>query len=458
MGDNKTIKPLLSTFLHTIRQFGNLAAHELEEADNLTIEKVLPCLISLYEVADWYCTQYNPTRDDDVEEAQAVIFTESETAWKHLKKAKEKLNVTLDIVFNEDKQAAQTKELLAMLDMGQRYSQEWPDTQPHIFLFDRNNPDIIKEVTDTQKGYKKWGNNFFSFVLPIPDHRRSYDEKDICIEFYYTDDEICRKTSKEKRLFLTTEFDENGRLQRDKNIRLGDEHWIKIITEAKNAQIIDSGVRKGNKRGEFALSRATFAHNVYEDVQNFNNFDFRAFKKIFDVIETILQSLPKPEPIEHQEAETIIIEPISRPEGMRSGKVIQWKIVLAISAVILAISTSFAVWYHVDRTRPTIMQTEVGIRKVVLKDASGTPVSLVKGAYPLKPGQKVTIMVDTGNLPGDDLKITYLAYRGQIGLDATYIAPNAPRSRDIVTIRVVENNTGEIIYQEYIKITITDKE
>lgn len=136
------------------------------------------------------------------------------------------------------------------------------------------------------------------------------------------------------------------------------------------------------------------------------------------------------------------------------------KMFLIICLVVIIVSSfSFTVWHYVYRTSPTsTIPPEIGIREVVLKDTSGTPVSLVKGAYSLDPGQKVTITVDIRNLPGDDLKITYLATRGQIGADATYIAPNAPGSRDIVTIRVVENNTKQIIYQEYIRITITDKE
>lgn len=43
-------------------------------------------------------------------------------------------------------------------------------------------------LQDGSSSFKDWGNNIFSFVLPVPKHRRSTPE--ICIEHYYTDEEI----------------------------------------------------------------------------------------------------------------------------------------------------------------------------------------------------------------------------------------------------------------------------
>ena len=61
-----------------------------------------------------------------------------------------------------------------------------------------------KDVCDAERTYKDWGNNSYSFVLPIPDHRQSL--KGVCIELYYTDDDLMGYYVDGRRLYLAWEF------------------------------------------------------------------------------------------------------------------------------------------------------------------------------------------------------------------------------------------------------------
>jgi len=54
--------------------------------------------------------------------------------------------------------------------------------RPHIFMFDRDNPQLIKDVKGNDD-FTPWKNNVYSLLIPIPKHRE--DMKEICIEFYY---------------------------------------------------------------------------------------------------------------------------------------------------------------------------------------------------------------------------------------------------------------------------------
>ena len=149
--------------------------------------------------------------------------------------------------------------------------------QPVICIFDRDKPNIIKEVHDENTGFKDWGNGVYSFAIPVPSNR----EGNISIEHYYTDNEIKRTDSKDRRLYLFNEFHqrsgrhkENGEL----SIRKTDSDQLKII----ESDVFNS------KNENVALPKADFATNVLENMENFNNFDFIEFSKIFEQIVKIL--------------------------------------------------------------------------------------------------------------------------------------------------------------------------
>jgi RNA-directed DNA polymerase len=219
----------------------------------------------------------------------AIIFTEGKTDWQHLKNAQKKLNIILDIFYHEDIKEIGDTLLLRDCEV---YAKVFQQT-PLIFIFDRDNPQIINKVSESDKGYKYWGNNVFSFAIPIPDHRRNYEN--ISIEFYYTDNEIATEDLAGRRLFLTSEFDErSGNYKQTPIIHVGNQHKLRGVTKREKSKIVDSDIGVFNMEGQnIALSKAMFIENVGQDIFPFDKFEFEPFRKIFEMIEKILQNTDK---------------------------------------------------------------------------------------------------------------------------------------------------------------------
>ncbi|GAB4577767.1 MAG: hypothetical protein Fur0022_04990 [Anaerolineales bacterium] len=217
--------------------------------------------------------------------AKPMIYTEGKTDWKHLKvafAALKKLGLfgQLDIQFLEygDETPMGDGELLKMCQAGSKM----PHDTPQIFIFDRDKPDIVKQVTDTDKTYKVWGNNVFSLAIPVPAHRK--DVGDVCIEFYYQDKDIRRTDENGRRLYLSDEFDSKNGKHKSLNIYTRSEK-IRKMTIIDN-QVFDF------EGASIALSKDTFAELIANGNPQFQNVDFSEFGKIFDVIVAILHEKP----------------------------------------------------------------------------------------------------------------------------------------------------------------------
>jgi RNA-directed DNA polymerase len=214
--------------------------------------------------------------------AKPMIYTEGKTDWKHLKVAfsalkKMGLFGQLDVQFLEygDETPMGDGELLKMCQSGSKM----PHEMPQIFIFDRDKPDIVRQVIDTNKPYKTWGNNVFSFAIPVPAHR--VDISDICIEFYYQDKDIRRSDENGRRLYLSDEFDSKSGKHQSLNIYTRSEKIRKMT-------IIDSQVYDFSGES-IALSKDMFAQLIANGNPLFQNLDFSEFGKIFDVIVAILR-------------------------------------------------------------------------------------------------------------------------------------------------------------------------
>lgn len=213
-----------------------------------------------------------------------LIITEGKTDWMILKKAKEKLNIGLDIELYEPQEDLGKDNLMSMCKAFSKVHQP----RPLIFIFDRDLKESeVRKVMDDSKGYKDWGNNVFSFILPVPSHREKY--KNITIEMFFTDEEIKTKDSNGKRLFFTNEVKKivdltTNKLERYKIAppKTSEEYDKKILAD-KITYEVENG--KGNKE---ALSKTKFAEYIYNDIPPFNLFNFGEFKKIFKVTEKIL--------------------------------------------------------------------------------------------------------------------------------------------------------------------------
>lgn len=210
------------------------------------------------------------------------IWTEGKTDWKILKKALQILKPSLKIKFHETEKNIGDDKLLRKLET----FSERENYAPIIFVFDRDNPEIVSKVHDASKGYKEWGNNIYSLVLPIPSHRP--DHENICIELLFTDEELHRKNANNRSIFLTSDFHENsGKHTKDPLIHCTKTGYIKDHTEAKKTRIIDSDVYDSQSIN-IALSKSEFAENIYQGHQPFHNVDFNEFEPIFRVVEKII--------------------------------------------------------------------------------------------------------------------------------------------------------------------------
>lgn len=215
-----------------------------------------------------------------------IIYTEGKTDWKHLKTAFTALKnmgmfTELDVQFFEygDETPMGDGELYKMCGTYCKRA----NSQPQIFIFDRDKPEVVNHVVDKDKPHKNWGNNVFSLAIPIPAHRA--DTGDVCIELYYQDKDIKRKDGNGRRLFLGDEFDSNN----NKHISLTGIYTTK--PKIRRVTILDSQVYNISDGKNIALSKDVFAELILNNDQNFHDVDFSEFGKIFDVVVQILREL-----------------------------------------------------------------------------------------------------------------------------------------------------------------------
>ncbi|MDJ0845182.1 MAG: reverse transcriptase domain-containing protein [Crocosphaera sp.] len=217
---------------------------------------------------------------------KAIIWTEGKTDIKHLKAAWQWLK-NQNIVYNfeleyrddlePDKQGSNQ-----LLEVCKQFCKEKRNI-PLIAIFDRDEPKkITPKIHDDSQGFKDWGNGVYSFALPIPNHRQ--DVKEICIEHYYQDSEIKRTDKKNRRLFLSDEFHpKSGKHLSNTQLNTTEinkfkSHQLKIIDD----KVFDSD------NNNVALPKDDFATYIDDKEEGFNDFDFAAFKEVFEIIEKIL--------------------------------------------------------------------------------------------------------------------------------------------------------------------------
>ena len=134
------------------------------------------------------------------------IYTEGKTDRKHIAAAlgyhkSQGLFPNLEIDFPQGDNDEGDTLLLQKLKVIETQPEQ--HTRPHIFMFDRDNAQIIKDVKGNDD-FTVWKNNVYSLAIPIPKHRE--DMKEICVEFCYKDDDIVRSDKNARRLFLSREF------------------------------------------------------------------------------------------------------------------------------------------------------------------------------------------------------------------------------------------------------------
>ncbi len=212
----------------------------------------------------------------------AIIWTEGKTDWQHIKRAFQVLGVGTSLSFKESENDFGEDQLLKQCVALSRVQQ----LLPTIFIFDHDNDEIIRKVDNPDLGFKVWGNNVFSFSIPIPAHRNC--QSSICIESYYTDDELRTLDAEGRRLFLSTEFNRvSGRLQIDPRLSIGNKGKLPPEGKVDRVRIVDSEVFDEKSRN-VAISKADFAKYVISGKGAFGAFNFEAFQEIYTIINRII--------------------------------------------------------------------------------------------------------------------------------------------------------------------------
>lgn len=216
---------------------------------------------------------------------KTLVITEGKTDWKHFKKALDYFKsqgefVDLDIELYEYEMNFGDSELGTTL---KKYSLI-PNRFKIIGLFDcdeGNGRDIHRDG-----GIKNYGNNVYGMSIPIPGHRL-YNDSGISVEFLYKDVDLKKVDSNNRRLYVTSEFNENGRYKDDLTIGVKNTEKVKNYTNETKEKIYDHDVIDINGNS-LALSKESFATNVLDAVPPFDNMDFSGFRAVFERLRSII--------------------------------------------------------------------------------------------------------------------------------------------------------------------------
>ena len=237
---------------------------------------------------------------------KALIITEGATDWKHMLAAYQALsqkedfkesmqNIEFDFLKYEPKVSKEQD--VQQLEMGDSQLctmcenfANLPQKRKLIFIADRDVEKTNKILGENGKLYKSWGNNVFSMLLPLPEHRQNTPE--ICIEHYYTDEEI--KTPVvidgiERRLYMGNEFNSKGiNVEQDifcEKRNICGENKITIIEGSEKEKVTKLSDSEG---ANLALSKMNFANKILNKEYPFCDMGFDAFRELFKIIKMIL--------------------------------------------------------------------------------------------------------------------------------------------------------------------------
>jgi len=233
-----------------------------------------------------YATQVTALSTAIKDIQRPIIITEGKTDWKHLKAAfayfreyEEYLDIDVEIVEYEfDFGDSKLHNLLT------QYSQ-FPQRFPIIGVFDCD--EANGKRIHHEGGKKDYGNNVWGISITPPDYR-SYNTSGISIEFLYQDSDLKKEDENHRRLYVTSEFNENGRLLADLRIGVKNNHDVKnYINKSREKIQCDEVIDiEGNS---LALSKDLFATNILNKVSPFDQMDFSAFRAVFESINNLIK-------------------------------------------------------------------------------------------------------------------------------------------------------------------------
>lgn len=269
-------------------------------------EKINPEMFSEFQTAYDYFIQTQKHQADIVTEVRKrigspLVITEGCTDWIHMKRAFEILQkedqyswigeLIFDFLeyYPENHPDGDLKLNMSgesLLTLCENYA-KLPNEKPIIFIADNDVVNIVTKMkSNGTKKFKEWGNNVFSFTLPVPKNR--IDTPSICIEHLFSDAEIIKEIGappNNKRLFMANEFDKYGRGTQTNNYFCTNRNKCKnggihILDLDKDTEVL---YKHDNNDVNCLISKYKFATEVVAD-----DFDFTNFVPIFEYIKEIL--------------------------------------------------------------------------------------------------------------------------------------------------------------------------
>lgn len=215
---------------------------------------------------------------------KTLVITEGKTDWKHIKAAlshfQDKGEFTeLDFTFHEYEDASFSDDKLNnfLTNVAQV-----SNNKKIIGIFDRDEGNGKKY---SRNKINELGNNVYAITIPQPEHRDYHDG--ICIEFMYKDNDLFRESEDGRRLYVSSQFNDNGRLIQNLQIGVQNNKKIKGKNNFRNDNIVDSEVI--NISGEsLAMSKSDFANAVLRQASTFKGIDFSAFKDLFETLTEVI--------------------------------------------------------------------------------------------------------------------------------------------------------------------------
>lgn len=231
-----------------------------------------------------YFSRYKDLQEKIKNDHRALIITEGKTDWKHIKAAKEALNIVdIDFEIYEYNDTLGDSMLLTLLKNYARIGL----SRKIIGIFDRDNFSSLKYNDLKANRYVNFGNNVYGFSIPLV-NMDLYGEE-ISIEHYYKKEDLLKEYNG-KRLFLGEEFYEKGLSKNGKYLTR-----IKGIKDkvGRNAIIDDKVYDKIidlEEKNSLALSKNSFADLILNKNSFADGFDFSMFNEIFNIIRKILNN------------------------------------------------------------------------------------------------------------------------------------------------------------------------
>lgn len=230
-----------------------------------------------------FADRYNNLVKQIETNSKPIIITEGKTDIIHILKAKEKLGVEMDfdtiLAENQPDGDSDLQKMLKHLCKVKRNNKI-------IAVFDRDIPETVKIMDDNGVGYKSYGNNVYGFCISVPQSRIDRGQKEISIEYLYSDNEIHTTLSNGCKLFFGNEFSETtGRNIEDHDLILrnqSDRGKCKIV-ESNGGQAVYNLAEKN-----ILAKKTDFADAISNDEIQISQESWGNFKHIFDKINTII--------------------------------------------------------------------------------------------------------------------------------------------------------------------------